>query len=141
MNRAIGDAILEALAAIPELRHTGWASEVAAEDDLVHLSPAAWLQPGGTRQAGEAGRGRAVKYTRTWTVVLTVAGDGRDPLETQMAPLVDAVRQGLTGLDLGRGGFQRLHYAGEPDPFYAPGYLEWPVEFDAPETIGANSHA
>ena len=136
-----GETILAAIADVAGLAHTGWASQIAGEGDITALCPGAWIMPGACQQNSEAGRGRNASATRTWVVTINVAGDGRSPLEVEAAPLVEAVRKRLTGLALEQGTrFRRLRYAAEPEPFYAPGYIEFPIEFDAPEHITGDKH-
>lgn len=135
MNAAHGQRILSALGELPGLEHVGWASQAAQSEDITEECPGAWVQPGAADQTSEAGGGRHTNVARTWLVVVTVAGDGQDPLELQASELVAAVRRRLSGLRLGdQAPLRRLQYVSEPEPFYAPGYIELPIEFEAHET-------
>jgi len=135
-----GSELLGALQQIDALDHTGWASTAAASEDLTLLCPGAWIQPGAVDQRSEAGRGQHTRAARTWLVVITVSGIGDTPLELTASPLVEAVRTALTGLRVGTARPQRrVRYVSEGEPFYAPGYIELPLEFELSETFSGDT--
>jgi len=135
-----GDALITALAAVSALAHRGWASQAAAAEDLTQLCPGAWVQPGAAEPRSSAGRGQHTSVMRSWIVVITVAGLDTTPLESSAGPIVDAVRVALTGLDVGNEKPpRRLHYVAENEPFYAPGYIELPLEFELTETFSGET--
>ena len=133
---ADGQVVLAALNGIGALDYTGWASQAAASEDLTQLCPGAWVQPGAAEQRDQAGQGRNVRTMRAWIVVLTVSSDDGTALEEIAGPLTEAVRDALTGLTVGaEKPPRRLRYVGEMEPFYAPGYMELPLEFELTETF------
>ncbi len=138
MKVAHGEAIvtrLQAFVAEGLLRTAGWASEVSGTDDITLLCPAAWVQPGPATFAERSGRSGPTRLGRIWVVVICVAGDGSEPLEPVAGEIAVAAREALNGLQLGAGSMRRLHYQGEPEPYYARGYIELPMEFEAHEHV------
>ena len=135
MIAAHGQRILAALEGIASLEYTGWASQAAEAEDLTALCPGAWVQPGAADPTSEAGKGVHANVARAWLVVVTVSGDGQTPLELEASDLIDQVRRALTGLRLAdQPPLRRLQYVREIEPFYAPGYIELAIEFEAHET-------
>lgn len=137
---ADGQHILAALAELDGVQHTGWASQAAQAEDIALLCPGAWLQPGAADQASEAGHGRHTKFTRTWLVVLTVSGEGEDALEPALDGLLQSARARLAGRAIGdHRPPRRLQYVREGEPFYAPGYIELPIELELNETFSGET--
>lgn len=133
---ADGQSLIAALQQVGALEYTGWASQAAAAEDLTQLCPGGWVQPGASEQRDQAGQGRHVRTMRAWIVVLTVASDDGTALEEIGGPLVEAVRDALSGLAVGDEKPPRhLRYVAEMEPYYEPGYMELPLEFELSETF------
>ena len=128
-------------AQVPDLAHVLTVNELAGFNEIGDLLPAAVVMPMGATVTEPPHDGRVQIETQTWQVVLMVGHSqdetGQDTTILRAGALVYAMSVALIGWRPAAG-YSTLAYSGRPDPYYEPGYAEFPIEFETVLTfVGA----